>query len=222
MDYEKEAREIFIKLHPEMLEWARENYPNFSNEDKMFWCSIFPELSESEDERLRKMLIEIVNITPAALAQKNREALLTYLEKQKDAFDNGVQMGIMQEQARREIEGDLKPVEKQDYSGLSDFERAIHRGFRCAGVKNVSVNIIKETAQDCLGQIEPPLWGKEDDAKMIELIISIFQVNHPNGLFKTTDSGDVSVRYIHTSDIISWLKSLRNEYINAKEAEEMD
>lgn len=47
-----------------------------------------------------------------------------------------------------------KPTEKQDYSGLTDFERAIHRGFISAGVENVTVEIIKETAQDCLAHTE--------------------------------------------------------------------
>ena len=56
-----------------------------------------------------------------------------------------------------------KNVEKPDYSGLTDFERAIHRGFLCAGVENVPVDIIKETAQDCMAHIEPAEWGEEDE-----------------------------------------------------------
>ena len=40
-----------------------------------------------------------------------------------------------------------------DYSGLNDFERAVHRGFLCAGVKDVPVDLIKETAKDCLTQL---------------------------------------------------------------------
>ena len=38
--------------------------------------------------------------------------------------------------------------QEQDYSDLSDLERAIHRGFLCAGVENVPVAIIKETAKE--------------------------------------------------------------------------
>ncbi|MBO4550859.1 MAG: hypothetical protein J5733_09025, partial [Bacteroidaceae bacterium] len=47
-------------------------------------------------------------------------------------------------------EAEHKFTEKQDYSSLNDLERAIHRGFLCAGVENVPVTIIKETAQECL------------------------------------------------------------------------
>ena len=38
--------------------------------------------------------------------------------------------------------------QEQDYSDLSGLERAIHRGFLCAGVENVPVTIIKETAKE--------------------------------------------------------------------------
>jgi hypothetical protein len=48
-----------------------------------------------------------------------------------------------------------KPAEKQDYSGLNDLERAIHRGFLSAGLVNVPVTVIKETAQECLAQMKP-------------------------------------------------------------------
>ena len=58
-----------------------------------------------------------------------------------------------------------KPAEKQDYSGLNDFERAIHRGFLCAGVENVPVNIIKETAQDCIAHLSAE-WSEEDKRKL--------------------------------------------------------
>ena len=62
-----------------------------------------------------------------------------------------------------------KFAEKQDYFGLTDFERAIHRGFLCAGVENVPVTIIKETAQDCLAQIKPA-WSEEDKENLDNII----------------------------------------------------
>lgn len=65
-----------------------------------------------------------------------------------------------------------KPAEKQDYSGLTDLERAIHRGFLSAGVENVPVIIIKETAQECLAQMKPAEWGDEDE-EMLDAMIDI-------------------------------------------------
>lgn len=43
-----------------------------------------------------------------------------------------------------------KEVTESDYSWLSEIERAIHRGFLCAGVKTVSLDIIKDTAKEVL------------------------------------------------------------------------
>ena len=55
-----------------------------------------------------------------------------------------------------------KPAEKQNYANLTDLERTIHRGFLAAGVDNVPVEIIKETAKECLTQMKPSEWSKED------------------------------------------------------------
>ena len=62
-----------------------------------------------------------------------------------------------------------KPAEKQDYSELNDLERAILRGFLCAGVENVPVGIIKETAKDCITQMKPAGWSEEDEKKILFL-----------------------------------------------------
>jgi hypothetical protein len=85
--------------------------------------------------------------------------VIAYLEKQKEPekyvetrWENGT---LVVDCSNR------KPAEKQDYSGLTDLERAIHRGFLVAGVENVPVTIIKETAKDCLAHI--PAWSEEDE-----------------------------------------------------------
>ena len=52
-----------------------------NNEDKNLSLELEGDKS-SEDDEIRKMLILIVNITPAAVAVKNREKLLAWLEKQ--------------------------------------------------------------------------------------------------------------------------------------------
>ena len=92
-----------------------------------------------------------------------------------------------------------KPAEQQDYSGLNDFERAIHRGFLCAGVENVPVNIIKETAQDCLAHL-PVEWSEEDE-EMLEYIIG--DVNDAMQLYTTRAGKDMANKEI------AWLKSLK-------------
>ncbi len=81
---------------------------------------------------------------------------------------------------------------KPDYSGLNDFERAIHRGFLCAGVENVPRTIIKETAQDCLAQ-QKAEWSIEDKACQDTILCAV------QGKFVTEAA---------LKQAISWLKSL--------------
>ena len=102
---------------------------------------LLPELRESEDERIRKSLFRYFEKFKPQDMWDERFSIgdvLAYIEKQKDHFRD-----------------DTKMVEKQDYSSLNDLERAIHRGFISAGVENVPVAIIKETAKECLEQMKP-------------------------------------------------------------------
>ena len=77
MDYEK---------YNNALEKAKERYNEIKDTDcseKKFWLDLFPELRESEDERIRKELYDFVYITtfrPKEL--KKKERFLNWLEKQ--------------------------------------------------------------------------------------------------------------------------------------------
>ena len=67
----------------EALEQARNYYP-----DNLFLDTIFPELAESEDERIRKWLVELVKNTDTNHSNiklsENCKLALAYLEKQKE------------------------------------------------------------------------------------------------------------------------------------------
>lgn len=92
-------------------------------------------------EDLYDGLVNTFNIEDAHLPEKNyTEKDIEELKTLKSKIDASMEQ---------------KPTEKQDYTGLNDLERAIHRGFLCAGIENVSVVLIKETAQDCLAQMKP-------------------------------------------------------------------
>ena len=54
---------------------------------------------------------------------------------------------------------------------------------------------------------KPTEWSKEDE-KMRELLIAIFEVNHPNDFFKANEINTIDMCGVHTEEIISWLKSL--------------
>ena len=75
---------------------------------------------------------------------------------------------------RKEPCEEQKLAEKQNYSELNDFERAILRGFLSAGVENVPATIIKETAKECLMQMRPIEWSKEE-TKVLDSIIDDYE-----------------------------------------------
>jgi len=210
--------------YDEALKDMRVIYPNLSGDTKLAIENAFPQLKESEDERIRKHIIDIIKDNAKSKCIPC-DAEIAYLEKQKDldkmivvspevwdkaisdAFENGKKEGKKQKEqkpdsliydkdldkAAREfylsggadsptdstglvpivriaefgatwmkerMEKEQKPAEKQDYSGLNDLEKAIHRGFLAAGVDNVPVEIIKETAKECLTQVKPAEWAE--------------------------------------------------------------
>ena len=131
------------KAYDEALERAKKMTSDLTNLQAIREF-IFPELRESEDERIRKKLIGIfTNKSLCDVYNLKSEDVLAYLERQKE---NSLRAKEPVEQKER----------KRDYySGMSELEQAIHRGFLCAGVENVSRTIIEETAQDCLASIKP-------------------------------------------------------------------
>lgn len=98
-----------------------------------------------------------------------------------------------------------KPEEKQEYSGLNDLERAIHRGFLSAGVKNVPVTIIKETAQECISQMKPAEWSEEDE-KMRSNLMSLLANMRGDRITEET-----------YQKYYPWLKALRPSWKPSKE-----
>ena len=199
----------------ELVDWVRGIYQNLDEADKQDALRFFPELRESEEERIRKWIIsqmqrlyDEANVGGSWEDFKMTEAAIFYLNKQKESewSPSGGEMSVLyklcyisnqitdeddteltrlyQDLKREYFNGrsfenmfliedqkEQKPAEKQDYSGLNDLERAIHRGFLCAGVENVPVGIIKEIAKECITQMKPAEWNKEDEG-LISLTIA--------------------------------------------------
>ena len=78
MDYDKKYNDA--------LDWMRKIYPTLTGANKEDAEHYFPELKESEDERIRKEIIEYLTITREKdlVARPERQRWITYLEKQKD------------------------------------------------------------------------------------------------------------------------------------------
>ena len=151
--------------------------------------NIFPELRESEDERIRNGLVKLLTVAGEAYVVNStgieKSSYLAYLKKQKDHFRD-----------------DTKMVEKQDYSGLNDLERSIHRGFLSAGVENVPVAIIKETANECkriANENANAEWGEEDERILYNVIAYVGYA-----------AGERGVKDDDFKEANEWLRNLRS------------
>jgi len=103
-----------------------------------------------------------------------------------------------------------QPGEKQDYSELNDLERAILRGFLAAGVENVPIGIIKDTASECVGflaltESEPVEWNEEDEGEL-QNAIDALEFLGKKGVYRSESGYDAALQ------AASWLKSLSERF----------
>lgn len=103
-----------------------------------------------------------------------------------------------------------QPAEKQDYSELNDLERAILRGFLAAGVENVPIGIIKDTASECVGflaltESEPVEWSEEDEGEL-QNAIDALEFLGKKGVYRSESGYDAALQ------AASWLKSLSERF----------
>ena len=144
-----------------------------------FWENTAGAYSKEEDVKFRKWMDDLMGPTPieetheykkgleAGMKQKEQKpivlsdkfeiALEEFLMNARDVSEKTFAEDVKEyaDRLREIVMKEQKPAEKQDYSGLNDLERAIHRGFLSAGIENVPVGIIKETAQECLARMKP-------------------------------------------------------------------
>ena len=83
------TQEEKAKAYDEAIERARKRYKECLEQGVVGmaenFAMVFPELQESEDERIRKMLVELVkNCGELNFTEVSREAALAYLEKHKE------------------------------------------------------------------------------------------------------------------------------------------
>ena len=78
MDYEKKYKQLYTlinDLYPHMSEYCKEKVEGF-----------FPELAESEDERIRKRIYNYINVTLDDNESAEKEKWLAWLEKQGESI----------------------------------------------------------------------------------------------------------------------------------------
>ena len=186
MSLPKETMEILEALAPELAESEDERIRRwlcdyFSSIDKAWihkditCIDILRWLEKQKEQKKEKFPPYVTGFKghpdPAGTSDLE-EAAKEYASKTLCDPDDGPSTGLAKESfiAGAEWQKEQKPAEKQDYSGLNDLERAIHRGFLSAGVENVPITIIKETAKECIAQMKPAEWSEEDEKDMAHII----------------------------------------------------
>ena len=101
------------KAYDEAIRIAQELYnnPNSSNIGKWYVCTVFPELQESEDERVRESLLEYLHTLPNHYSHSGVCApeWIAWLEKQ----------------------GEQKPWSEEDKKKISDILAILRGGENC-------------------------------------------------------------------------------------------
>ena len=192
MDYEKKYKEA--------LERAKKYFnPVYPLADKTLVEEIFPELAESEDERIRKWLVELVeNQEPKMFIEVKKMDVFAWLEEQKDknclACDQhlkgylaGRKVTEEEKQKERTITSDTEVSISNDYTSAYYEERGYKNGY-ADGVRDTKAAIAKSPVD------KPVEWSEEDE----RIYKGIF------GKIEHDQSYNVS-----KVDMLNWLKSLR-------------
>jgi hypothetical protein len=149
----------------------------------------FPELKESKDERIMKVIYGWICIQPSQFFDKgfSKEEMLSWLEKQgeqKQAIDYS----------------DSFP--KDNWELIHEFVNKFGRIPKDEDELNVLIEYV-------LRRQKPTEWS-EEDVKMIGTLIAIFEVNYPDSFYKVNPIDTTNMQGIHSSEIIKWLKSLKD------------
>lgn len=192
--------EIFEKKYKEVLDNANVIHKAGNKDIKQIMEQLFPELKESEDERIRKELLEhCKNQAKPYIQTGNKcpqiQSWIAWLEKNDEK---------------------TKGWSEEDKGNLLDVKCVIDEVWHDGKSTMCSKEELKDLWEwlDIIWQkVEYPQstqeWTQEDEA-FRNLIIDIIRVGHPGGLF-TINESDVDIFLSNTvSDkrVINWLKSL--------------
>jgi hypothetical protein len=137
------------KAYDEALNWMREIYPGLHGATKEDAEHFFPELTESEDEKVRKWILEKMqgyasSGIPCSDEIKMADKAIDYLEKQKEQ----------------------KPVEKHDLvAQLKEHLANTPKGQLEAEWKELEKwNHVSPTVEEYLRNIKLAEWSKNDEA----------------------------------------------------------
>jgi hypothetical protein len=213
MNYEQKYKEALEKLRA-----FHRDYKNISHlvDVKEELESIFPELRESEDEKIRKELIQYLKDYPN-LPNGNycRDDFFSWLEKQGEQnkqhlYDIIIALWNLLDKIDTFSDLQIDDTNPDNpFRKIEDITQERHKFVKSDGYNLFIENFMITNDKDFEKQGEQTLTWSENDENMISLLIKIFEVNHPNEYFKVNPIGTTNMEAISTKEIIDWLKSIK-------------
>lgn len=168
--------------YKEKLEKAKELYPTANADQRYVLECLFPELAESEDERIRKALIKYYSFDKDggshALDNITPKQIIAWLEKQGESYakkdvDDAYLKGVCDTKQELEKQGENK-------QNLANSAKTCKKSQR----------MISAEAKEAL--YDKPTWSEEDDEMLDGIILRCEKYGH--------------------QEQINWLKSLKERH----------
>ena len=199
MDYEKKYNEALERARALWREAIEKEYVDDYLKD---YETIFPELRESEDERIRKEIIEYLKLVDKGegdYAHPMVSGWIAWLEKQKEQKPSTPKFRV----------GDVMRTKQEAAKGITDGLPVIvsvdDNYYYCTNEK-IPISEQEEYEFPPMNMRQKPAEWSEENEKMIDTIVSVLGQYIDYKAEPGTGSGYATPRY---SKEISWLKSLR-------------
>ena len=208
--------DTYEKKYKEAQKWIESIYPNLSHEQQMEAEAFFPELCESEDEKIRRSLIHLVHLYGGEFGMIDTnttvEKAITWLEKQGE---EKVQAKSLWHEYNHPIDKDrlFLLISKNKRASIMLWNGETLKSVTFGGGGGIILEGDKFAYIDELQEIQNPAeWSEEDEIWIDRACMLLDELNHLPTLAKIPSN---------INDIISHLKSLKDKYTWKPSEEQM-
>ena len=184
----------------EKFEEAKKLYKNANADQRYVLEKLFPQLKESDDERIRKEIIKIFNVENFEGYNVDNAEAIEWLKKHKPA-----EWGEEDEKKRSLLISILKVNHPNDYFKVNPANTS--------NMEAMSTEELVDWLESLKERVHPQPkqeWSEEDEAYR-SLLIQIMDVEHKNGVFGVSKESTPIFKSetVRVERIKDWLNSLK-------------